>query len=312
MDALDLRILRELGMEPFVGWDQRPRGLKTSDVARRLDVGEHLVKDRIQRMTEAGVIVGYQLMPNLRHCGQAVTVCHLESATVPDAKRMSRLADVDGFDRVVWFLDSGLCINLSHASDAERKRRIGILARLVDFDGTPKVLYTIDFPEVGRSLTELDWRIIRALASNARRPIQEVAKEVGVTTKTVRTRLNRMREEGSVDEYAIVDLGKLDGVYPFQMAVWFEPGEDPTAKLMDAFVDRHLADFTPPPQEGYSPFMLRIFAYTPAEVQALVRDALDVRGVERAEALVPTGAWVNQGWMLELLDAHSPAAVPST
>lgn len=307
-----MRILREAGFDPFVGWAERPRGLKTSDVARKLGVGTHLVKDRVARMTEAGVITGYRLLPNLRHCGQDLTVYHLRSATVPDEAHVARLGDVDGFDRVVWFLDSGLCINLSHGNAAERDRRMRLIRQLIEDDGPAKILYSIDFPRVDRALTDLDWRIVRTLEPDAKRPLHEVADELGVTTKTVRTRLNRMRDEGSVDEYAALDLSKVEGVVPFQLAVWFDEDADATDELRHAFDDRYLAHFEPPAENGYCSYMLRIFAYTPAEVQALVREALDVPGVARAEPMVATGGWDNERWISELLDAHAPAPLPSS
>jgi hypothetical protein len=102
----------------------------------------------------------------------------------------------------------------------------------------------------------------------------------------------------------------VEGVIPFQVAAWFEDGADPTKDLMEAFEDRYLAHFTPPKEDGFSTFSVRIFAYTAAEVQALVRDALDVPGVKRAEAMVATGGWANERWISELLEAHAPASVP--
>lgn len=303
-----MRILRELGMEPFVGWARRPRGLRMADVARKLDVGVQRVKDRVARMTEDGVITGYRLLPNLRHCGQGLTVYHLQDATVPDERRMAGLADVDGFARVVWFLDAGLCINLSHASDAQRRRRIQVLGRLVHDERPAKVLYTLEFPAVDHPLTDLDWRLVRALHADAKRPARDVTRELGVSTKTVRTRLNRMRDEGSIDEYAALDFSKMAGVVPFQLAVWAPWSLE--GALLERFGDRYLAHFVPPGEQAYCPLLLRIFAYTPAEVQALVREALELDGVERAEAMVATGGWDNPAWTAELIDAHTPMTVP--
>ena len=295
-----MRILRELGMEPFVEWSRRPRGLRLSAVANALDVGIQLVKDRVARMVESGVIVGYRLVPNLRHFGFGMTVYHLQDVTVPDPQRMSRLADVDGFVSVVWFLDSGLCINLSHATEAEGRRRAQLLARLVDSEGEARILYTIPLPAVTRELSDLDWRIIAALQDNARRPLQEVAQAVGVSMKTVRTRLQRMREEGSIDEFVALDLSRVAGVLPFQLTVWGDPGVEHA--LLDRFRDRNLAHLPRPDEKAYCDVMLRVFAFTPAEVQAIVREALAVPGVTRAEALVATGSWENPVWKQELMD----------
>jgi DNA-binding Lrp family transcriptional regulator len=44
-------------------------------------------------------------------------------------------------------------------------------------------------------MTSLDFRILNCLRSDSRKPVNEIAEEVGVSTKTVARRLNRMIEE---------------------------------------------------------------------------------------------------------------------
>lgn len=50
-----------------------------------------------------------------------------------------------------------------------------------------------------RRLTPVDLRIIASLQEDARRPIAEIARVVGVSAKTVRRRLEGMRRDGSLD-----------------------------------------------------------------------------------------------------------------
>jgi len=47
-------------------------------------------------------------------------------------------------------------------------------------------------------LTAMDLRIIKALANDTRRPVSEVAEELGTTAKTVRRRLDRLMKEDLV------------------------------------------------------------------------------------------------------------------
>ncbi len=48
-------------------------------------------------------------------------------------------------------------------------------------------------------LTKLDYLIVNSLKNNSRKPVSEIAVEVGVSAKTVRRRLNRMIEEKLID-----------------------------------------------------------------------------------------------------------------
>lgn len=47
-------------------------------------------------------------------------------------------------------------------------------------------------------LSGMDLRIIKALANDTRRPVNEIAEELGTTAKTVRRRLDRLMKEGLV------------------------------------------------------------------------------------------------------------------
>ncbi|MBW3582106.1 MAG: winged helix-turn-helix transcriptional regulator [Euryarchaeota archaeon] len=300
MDALDILILRELGIEPFIGWRERTPGQRTSGIAKRLGKSVQLVKDRIARMETEGVITGYRVFPNLGHLGLRLTVHHVMSPEVPSPERMQRLSAVDGLLKMVWFLDSGLCIGLAHTDDGERQRRNDVLSRLIGADGPTKVLYECPFPDVARRLDRLDWRIMAALSKDARRPLGAVAEEVGVTVRTVRNRLQAMRAEGSLDEFAVVDFSRVRGIVPLQMAVWHEKDASPGPRLVALFHDRYLAHFDPP-EKAYAPFLVRVFAYTPAEVQALVRMASDVEGVTRVEPQMATGGYDNSDWVWGLV-----------
>ncbi len=50
-----------------------------------------------------------------------------------------------------------------------------------------------------RRLSPIDIKIVASLQEDARKPIVEIAKSVGLTAKTVRRHLERMRSEGSLD-----------------------------------------------------------------------------------------------------------------
>ncbi|OPY32481.1 MAG: HTH-type transcriptional regulator LrpA [Methanomassiliicoccales archaeon PtaU1.Bin124] len=60
-------------------------------------------------------------------------------------------------------------------------------------------------------LTLLDLRIVKALHTDARRPLSDVAEEIGASVKTVRRRLERMEKEGLVQHTAHLNLGLAGG-----------------------------------------------------------------------------------------------------
>ena len=57
------------------------------------------------------------------------------------------------------------------------------------------------------AVDSLDRSILAVLRESARAPLVEIAKKVGVTERTVRTRMKRMEEEGVVRGYTIREAG---------------------------------------------------------------------------------------------------------
>jgi Lrp/AsnC family transcriptional regulator, regulator for asnA, asnC and gidA len=62
---------------------------------------------------------------------------------------------------------------------------------------------------VGHKLDKHDIRIIQSLW-NGRTPYRDVAKKVGLTTNTVRTRVNRMLESGALQIISLVNPSALE------------------------------------------------------------------------------------------------------
>lgn len=305
MDALDIGILRAMGIRPFARWPRQDAALKPAAIARKLDQSEQTVRDRLARMETAGVIRGYHLWPNLRHVGMAIQSVHWELAEVPDDETLERLKSVDGVLGALRFYGPHACFDISHANRTQHDRRLRNISHLLG--GTYEVLWSHDlaFPPVNRELSTLDWRILQARRTEVRRPATEVGNAVGVSAKTVRRRYDAMRDEGSLDEYASVDFAAMTDAVPFILYVWTTPdGQDPTDELLDRFEDHRFGHFRATvPQSGM--LVSQMVASNPTEVQELVESARAMDGVERAEPQLPTGGFWNEAWLDELVEMHA-------
>ena len=52
-------------------------------------------------------------------------------------------------------------------------------------------------------MDDLDQRIIRLLAKNARMPVKEIAKEVSLTSPAVSSRIHKLEQDGIIPEYTV-------------------------------------------------------------------------------------------------------------
>jgi len=84
-------------------------------------------------------------------------------------------------------------------------------------------------------LDDIDYGIVRALQENARLPFTTIAKELGVTEKTVRMRVQQMQDEGVLSLVGIVNPVKAGlNVQTFiQIAVEANKLDDVVATLND-------------------------------------------------------------------------------
>ncbi|WP_035298843.1 Lrp/AsnC family transcriptional regulator [Brevibacillus thermoruber] len=86
-------------------------------------------------------------------------------------------------------------------------------------------------------LDDLDYAIARALQDNARLPFTQIAKELGVTEKTVRIRVQQMQDEGVLRLVGIVNPVKAGITVQslIQVAVEADKLDDVVAELQDIY-----------------------------------------------------------------------------
>lgn len=305
MDALDIGSIRTMGIRPFARWPREANGIRPATITKEIGASEQTIRDRLARLEAAGVIRGYHLMPNLRHVGLAIESVHWELDDAPDDETLDRLRAVDGVVAALRFYGPHVCFDLGHARRDQHRRRAQNVEHLLG--GSHSVLWAhqLAFPDVGRDLSTLDWRILAARRTDALRSATEVAEEVGVTPKTVRNRYDAMLDEGSVTEYVSVDFTAMRDAVPFILYVWFSAdGPDPTAALLDLTEDIRLDHFrATDPESGL--VVTQLVASNPADVQRIVEEVEGIDGVARADPQLPTGGFWNEAWVDEIVDGQA-------
>jgi DNA-binding Lrp family transcriptional regulator len=285
MDAVDVGIIRAMGVRPYERTPKPLDALQPARIARVIGSSVNTVKDRIARMTELGVIAGYQAVPNLRHLDLQGEAYHLRfTSDAAKDKAMPKLLAVPGLLELHDFLGQGVCADFAFKDEADLRRTLAALSAGSQ-DGAPRHFYNREMPKVTRTLTPLDWRIVQALRAHPRATPADLAPAVGVSTRTVKRHLSRMAAEGSLFLVPMLDPSKADGLFLFELLVYLREGTGPRpmAALRAAFHAEHVYAYVPASAE-LGNFDLLLFARTSADVEALRRRAEQVDGVVRAEA----------------------------
>lgn len=269
--------------------------LRPSFIAERLGLTVQTVKDRIARLEEAGVIEGTRLLP---HPGLLGLHPHLSLWRLDEARKARALTDLHAVEEVIGLLDffgPDFYVFMAFRSPTERESRKRLVAALT---GASHVL---DLPRPlppapARAPTPLDWRVMAAFAEDARRPVAEVAAELGVTPRTVRNRLDRLARDGAVAWLPIVDRTRLEGLVLAHLLVRLGAAGDAgaTARAVASALGDRLLYAATPGEEGRH-FDAGVYGRSAADVERLRATAAAVPGVAEARTLVPCGAFDNPG-----------------
>lgn len=218
-DNLYSKILRELYSPAWLRSGGRESYVT---VAKKLGIDDQTVRSTIERMQKSGFLKGWSVSLNPHiigmQCG-SVIVKGNERATPSKDKVISQLQDVEGVVALFSFLDDPgfrLVFFYEDRADFERKSR---LVSSICGVTKPYASWEIPFPPSRIKLKKTDWQIIQSLMGDSRKNVSEIAEEIGVSTRTVRRRLDSMTEDNSFFPNPIVDAKKVDGfLYHFVIA----------------------------------------------------------------------------------------------
>ncbi|HVL88425.1 MAG TPA: Lrp/AsnC family transcriptional regulator [Candidatus Thermoplasmatota archaeon] len=313
MDAVDIRILRAMGPFPYAPRANGSDALRPARIAREVGLSPETVRDRIARMEGTGVIAGYEIVPNLRHLGLSADAFLIRPPDEPHRERLrNSLGLVEGLLEVTYFLGTEACVDLSFQTPGQRATRLRALAE-ASGDPSPLPFLGWRMPAVERSLSHLDWRIVRALRGRAKRSLVEVAEELGVGYRTVKRHYDRMAEEGSFFVKPLLNPAAEPGVVPFVLLFFFEDPADRQApgRILRA-LDEHVVFAHPPASLQAGNFDVLVFASSAMDVERLRQKGAAVPGVTRVQALVLTDVDSRMDWIDELLDAKLAAAAAAS
>lgn len=229
MDALDLVILRAIGLHPFEPWSSASP-MRVKSVAREAKASEKTVRDRVRKLERSGVLVEFEAYPNLRHLGLTWSTFHYVVSTRQKARALAAIEDVEGVVGIQDHVGEDLYVDLYYASEEEMRLRMRLLKTLLGEGALDRIDH--EMPAVRRALTPLDRRIIIALRGRARRTTAGVARELGISKRTAERRIAEMTSARDLYVVPRIDWSRAPHLLPYALLVEAEEGA--VGKLADA------------------------------------------------------------------------------
>jgi DNA-binding Lrp family transcriptional regulator len=173
------------------------------DLADKLNLSANAVHKRIQSLIGQGIIRKFTTKISLQALGAIPVLLYGTS----EAESLDNLHEKLGRHGSIWWLTLG---GGNFVILGAYLRRMSELESLTDY---AKKEVLMPNPTIGifsaaqseaatsleKVLRSLDRQIIYALSNDSRKPIADIAEEVGVTAKTVRRRLNAMISKGLIE-----------------------------------------------------------------------------------------------------------------
>jgi len=224
VDSLDVRVCRELFRDrtgPVLQSDFRK---SYRSIARNLRVDEVTVRNRIKRFQQGGFLKGWRLIVNPGLLGVRLLQLWFD-VRPPSAKDdlIRKLSLMPGILAISDCYGPSLTLVIMYEGEVSAKKESELIARMSNAQSLVRA--NIPFPECAIELTHTDWRIIKAIQTDPRQSYSVISREVGMSQKTVKRRLQRMIEERAVFVIPSWNPKALDGAIIADLVVFYgNPG----------------------------------------------------------------------------------------
>ena len=300
MDQLDVKILRALMSEGAVAPSDTQVNSSLRSIAARLGADDTTVNYRYRRLQESGAMSGWRLIVNPTFFG-----CRVMDATVdvepesakPDMIRKLKLVrEVTG---MIDFYGRALKLIVVYNGEESRSRTIELISRITNAERMTQVRWVLPRCRTER-MSETDVAIIRTLSNDARKSFVWLSKELGLSTRTVRNHVRRLRMDNTFFALASLDAGSIPGLIPAYLSYSYAQDGAKGAvdrAMLSHFEASYLSALFTDPASGW----IFVSASTMADVQSHLAWAKSQPGVASARVDLLTKTMMFPEKLIELL-----------
>ena len=186
------------------------------------------IRRRIKNLQKQGILAGWFLGVSPSVTGHRVANVWLETEPHADKRElMEELLTVQGVERVCSYLSPKLSLVLLYKG---REDLDASLKRIATLAGSNKVFHEIGATSSpGQALTETDLAIVGSLRQDPWKPHATVARELRMSSRTVKRRVTRLSEGGAIYMLPNIDLKAFHGIVPAELVVHYESKEQRSA-----------------------------------------------------------------------------------
>ena len=304
MDELDVKILRSLISERAVSPSDTSVKLSLRGIATHLGADDMTVRYRYKRLQELDCLSIWSLLVNPSFFGYGVTELLVdvqpESGKPDMIRKLKLIHEITG---MVNFYGRAISLYVIYNGDKSRSRTIELISRVTNAENITQLRMPMP-PSLTKELNAADVKIIRSLSKDARKSAVLVAKEVGLSTKTVRKRVDRLRKENTIMPLPILNMASIPGIIPVYLSYAYTKKEVKTSvdrEIVSHFDAGYIMGSFADPEVGN----VVLGAPTMAEVPKILEWAKSQPGIASSRIDIATETFLFPEKLIEVLDLRN-------
>jgi len=197
LDDLDIAILKMLTTNSR---------MSDHSMAKRLQVTTNTAKNRIRNLMKEGVLQGFEThlsatFFNATHCWLSAQLYSNE----PEGKIVEELGEIDKVSFIMPTTENLMLIAMDFFNSTDLDNTIQQMSGRKGIIGIQTYIYSSQHLHKKIDISPLDWIIIKSIRFNSRKSPSEIARECGISTRTVNRRLRRLYNGGVIHHIIAFD-----------------------------------------------------------------------------------------------------------
>jgi len=229
LDDLDISILKMLTTNS-----------RRSDhsIARKLQVTTNTVKNRVRNLVKEGVLLGFEThlsatFFNATHCWLSAQLYGGEL----QEKIVEELGKIDKVSFIMPTTENLILVSMDFFNSTDLDSTIQQMSRIKEITGIDTLIYSSQHFRKKIDISPLDWKIIKGIRFDSRRSPSEIAKECGVSTRTVNRRLRRLHDGGVIHHTIALDPMASKGTIVYGISTEYD-ARFPRDKIVESILSR--------------------------------------------------------------------------
>jgi DNA-binding Lrp family transcriptional regulator len=309
VDELDLKILRSLISERAVSPSDTSVKLSLRGIAAHLGADDMTLRYRYNKLQESGGLSIWSLLVNPAFFGYKVAEVLVdvqpESGKPDMIRKLKLIHEITG---LVNFYGNAISLYVIYNGDESRSRTIELISRITNAEKIIQTRLPMP-PSLTKNLSATDVAIIRSLSKDARKATVVVAKELGLSAKTVRKRVDRLRKENTIMPLPILNIASLPGIIPIYLSYVYAKSDVKSSvdrEVISHYDSNYIMGSFADPEMGN----IVIGGSTMADVPKVLEWAKSQSGIASARVELATETFMFPEKLIELLELRQEKALP--